>query len=264
MISIIFLIILAYLFFAFSSKTQKTGSGETVPATSSDQPSSKSTYNNQSSFPSSSTQNSTSSDATKKILPDDNTSYSVINNANNQEETQKSFDSFTSKKASDGAKPIKWTVFSDSNKNIIPLSSTAKNLGLNLKASLVPFLDSTDYEFFHCTLGNKDDYGLQMTIKYIPGYNGDEFDDAIKFMKDWESSILSDTYSILFPGIQFTSTQLQQTLAFKNGEYRYANVVLPDNTKKSINYGLVGNYLVLSSSPECLNKASLELIAPSK
>lgn len=253
---ILILVILTYILVVFSGKKNNQTSGNSGES-SSDQMTHTSTFSD-SSFPSDSGNASINTVKVPKNLPP-NVSNLQINDTNSQSEIKKAFDSFISQSSSE---KIRWTIFSDSEKNIVLLSTVAKNLGLNIKSSLLTLLDSTDYEFFKCS--SSKDFGVQLTVKNIPNYSGDEFDNSKKFMKDWEETILPDTSSIIFPNTQFNSEQLKQTLTFRDGKYRYASVTMPDKTVKSINYGLIGNYMVISSSPECLDIASAELISPSE
>ena len=207
-----------------------------------------------------STQNNNS--APKQSLPD-NVSYSFVHNINDSAEVQKVYDAFISKAKTPTAKPLEWTQFFNPDKSVIPLSKADGSIGLNVNKAIAPILDDYDYELFYCTSGNKKDYGIQLTIKYVPNYSGNVLTAAEKFMKEWENTMLADTHSTLFPGIQFTSAALQQKLTFRDGKYRYAIVTLPDESKKSINYTFIGDYIVITSSQECLDKTSPELVAPS-
>jgi hypothetical protein len=81
-------------------------------------------------------------------------------------------------------------------------------------------------------------------------------------MLQWEPFLLKDLHSILFPGVVFQDNLLNQKFIFKDGEYRYTDLILPGG-KSSINY-FVDDYprnkIIISTSQNCLKK-SLEYFA---
>jgi hypothetical protein len=99
-----------------------------------------------------------------------------------------------------------------------------------------------------------------MNVKLLPDYKGNLYKDEMSFMKNWESTMFQDTRTILFPDANFTPQELQQKTVFKNGKYRYASISLTDNTQGSINYSLVDDFVVISNSVACLDKASADLM----
>jgi hypothetical protein len=169
------------------------------------------------------------------------------------EDIQKAFTDFASKEQ---AGPLEWLKFSDSKKQPISLDEFANAVGIKIKPQLKILLDSGSYELFICNDGDMTNHGIVMNIRLIPDYQGNLYRDEVRFMRAWESSLFRDTSKIIFPNANFTQDQLKQPITFKDGDYRYANVVLPDNTAGTVNYNLVDDYVIISSSKDCLKKAS--------
>lgn len=198
-----------------------------------------------------------------KISLPDNASYSFINNANDQAEVRASVQKFMAEAGQPNAMPRKWTQFFNADKSVLPLSKMSSSAGMTIKKELFPIIDDYDYELFYCSEKDAADHGFHLTVKHVPGYPEDTLVAAGKMMKQWEGTILSDTHNILFPGVPFNEEELKKPLSFKDGKWRFADILLPGGKKSSINYGLVGNYIVITSSLDCMNKTSADLIAPS-
>lgn len=187
------------------------------------------------------------------VSPSTSQSTITVPAGTSDEDIQKAFANFASQES---AEPLRWSKFNDSKNQPISLDEFANAVGINLKPQLKMILDVNDYELFACNDGGMANHGVFMNIRLLPDYNGNLYQDEVKFMRLWENSLFQDTAKIIFPNFNFTRDQLQQSITFKDGAYRYADVILPDNTSGSINYNLVDDYVIISSSKDCLEKAS--------
>jgi hypothetical protein len=176
-----------------------------------------------------------------------------ISSSISNEEIQKKYNEFVSGKTGE---PLKTIEIKDSQNQPVPLGQFSQAVGVKIDFQVGSILDANNYELIACNNDGGMDYGIIMNIKLLPEYQGNLYQDEVKFMKNWESSLFPDTARILFPKINFTQDQLNQAVNFKDGVYRYADLILPDNTSGSISYHLVDDYVVISSSKNCLKKAS--------
>ena len=193
------------------------------------------------------------SEVSSSLIPSLNQGLITVPVRASDEDIQKAFSEFTSKKPT---KPLESSKITDSKNKPLSLDKFTQAVGVKLKPQLRGLLDTSDYELFVCNDAGKADYGIIITVRLLPDYGGNLYQDELKFMRAWESSLFKDTAKIIFPNFNFTEEQLGQTVIFEDGTCRYANVVLPDNTSGSINYDLVDDYVIISSSKDCLGKAS--------
>lgn len=185
----------------------------------------------------------------------------VIDNPKNTNSYKESYNNFT-KTGTDLSQNRQWSQFADNKNLLIALDQIENGLELSINKNLKPILDQYDYDLTKCSSSEKNDFGIQLTIKYIPGYPEEEISAARRFLREWEPSMLKDLHTVIFPNLNFSDELLNQSLNFGDGKYRFAEVSLPDGKKGSINYGIVGNYIVFTSSKDCLDKTSNDLITP--
>jgi hypothetical protein len=151
--------------------------------------------------------------------------------------------------------------FKKENNNIIPLADFEKATNTKIIKQLRDYLDSNDYNMYYCpTAGSRTDYAMYF------GYNigkvyGNLYPDTLTWMKGWEKSMLRDLHGALFPGVEFSGTELNRNLQFKLGKFRYAEIRLPDGKAGSINYRVSDNGVIVSSSQPCLEKM-IEIYEP--
>jgi hypothetical protein len=176
------------------------------------------------------------------------------------EEIQKKYNEFVSGKTNE---PLKTLEVKDSQNQAVPLGQFSQAVGAKIDSQIGGILDAADYELLACNSANSMDYGIIMNIKLLPDYQGNLYQDEVKFMKSWENSLFPDTARIIFPKISFTQDQLNQPVSFKDGTYRHASIVLPDKSNGSIQYSLVDDYVIISSSENCLKKASEQVYSTS-
>jgi len=178
----------------------------------------------------------------------------AVSNPTDKAVIWKAFNDFVSKNQSE---PFTRTVFQDANNKSVSLPNFASAVGLAINGNLNNLLDQTTFNLFSCpSAAGAKNIGLVVTLKFMPDYKGNLYQDETAFMKAWEKTLLPDTHNLLLPTISFTPEQLSQPLVFKDGKYRYADVVLPDGSESSINYQVVEDYIILSTSAECLSTAS--------
>lgn len=171
---------------------------------------------------------------------------------------QKRFSNFTSKKAT---RPLGWARIGGPNNAFIPLDKFAQATNLKINPKLKKLLKNNDYDVFSCASPSGTSFGFFVSLKLMPHYQGNLFKDEVRFMKEWEPTLLRDTAKVIFPNMNFTQEELRQPLIFSSGQHSSATIKLPGGMSGSINYTLVDDFIIISSSRECLNKASLELFA---
>lgn len=184
-----------------------------------------------------------------------------VGNIDNKAEIQKIFSKYTTEAVKND---IQETRFKDEGGKIIPLKKFSASIGFNVNSSIESIIDRNNYSVFSCAGKNgRKSFGLIFFVRtFEKNENVDYkrlYEDAENRMKKWERTMLHDLHSILFPQIQFSGNQLDQNLAFKDGKYRYAEITLPDGTKSSLNYALLGDPIVISASVECMDKATENL-----
>jgi hypothetical protein len=188
-----------------------------------------------------------------KMLPDEH-SLTVTDTTDNA--IQKSFDDFSAAKPTAA---LEWSKVSDLKNRSVPLYKFLHAAGASLDPQLNSLLDDNNYDLFTCNDAGKLSYGINLNLRLLPNYQGNLYQDEVKFMKNWEKSLFHDTAKILFPGVAFTDAQLRQPTIFKDGVYRSAGITLPDQTPSAVNYALVDDYVILSSSNDCLKRALAEV-----
>jgi len=241
-----------------ASSSQNSSSGKTSDNLPSSSGSSNSSFNANSSNSNNASTPASVEKVNSSAKPGNGDSVIKINNPNDPQEVKTVFDNFIQAKDS---KDLDWAAFTDNNGNIIPLDNFSEAVGLKVNESLKTLLKPDQFNVFSCS-GNNKNLGLLLNIQLLPDYKGNLYKDELKAMLDWEKTLLPDTHQVLFPGINFSPAQLSQTLVFRDGKYRYTEVALPDNSKGSINYTILDDFVVISNSPACLDKASVDLIGP--
>lgn len=154
--------------------------------------------------------------------------------------------------------------FKGKDNQVISLDDFTKATGLKINPDIKNLLKSDDYFLFYCFLPtNQKSFGIVFRLKLFESYRN-LYSDEARWMKEWEKTILRDTYKIIFPDINFSEVELSQEVKFKDGKYRFAEIVLPNGSRSSINYSIIGDYTVITSSKECLDKINdyLEPIEP--
>jgi len=182
-----------------------------------------------------------------------NTEY-FFSDSNKKEDINKTFGE--SLKKTDYPNNINWISYATKDNKQISLNEFSASLEIKIDSRLNNFLDSYNYDRIVCknSSGNLD-YGLVINNKLFRDYptlNQEE----INILRAWEPTMLKDLYKVLFPDTTFTDAELNQTLTFKNGTYRYTDITLPDNKKGSINYHTLVDSIVFTNSLECMNQAS--------
>lgn len=178
----------------------------------------------------------------------------TVSNPTDKAVVWKAFNAFASKSQSE---PFTRTIIQEANNKSVALPTFSAAVGLAINGNLNNLLDQTTFSLFSCpSAAGAKNIGLVVTLKFMPNYKGNLYQDEVGFMKAWEKTLLPDAHTLLFPGISFTPDQLNQPLVFKDGKYRYADVTLPDGSTSSVNYQVVEDYIILSTSAECLSTAS--------
>jgi hypothetical protein len=173
------------------------------------------------------------------------------------ENIQKNFSAFISQKPTES---LKWAKIYDSKNQPATLDKFLFATGMTVDMQLKQMLNN-NFDLFVC----KNNFGIILNMRLMPSYQGNLYQDETSFMKNWEKSILKDTAKVVFPNFKFTEEQLQQPVVFKDvsshGIYRYADIILPDKSTGMLAYTLVDDYVIISSSRDCLDNASEQVFS---
>lgn len=146
----------------------------------------------------------------------------------------------------------------DTRNKILPLNQFAAAMDIKINSTLNSFLDPYDYQLVRCA-DIPGSAGLMLNLGLFPN-KLHLYTDAQKMMRNWESTLLEDTYPVIFPNAGFTTKSASnQILVFKDGQYRYAQVKLPNGTIGSINYSLIFDSITITNSPQCLAEVSAKV-----
>ncbi len=144
--------------------------------------------------------------------------------------------------------------FKDVQGKKIPLVDFEKAAKISINDQLSKYLDSKDYDIYYCPAdGNKKDYAIYFGYNVSKAY-ANLYPDTLTWMKNWGKTMFSDLHTVLFPEINFSDNELNQSLKFKDGKFRYADIRLPEEKTGSINYYVSDNGVIISSSPSCVEK----------
>jgi hypothetical protein len=144
--------------------------------------------------------------------------------------------------------------FKDAQGNKIPLTDFGKATKISIIGQLRNYLDNKDYDMYYCPAnGNEKKYAIYFGYDVSKG-QGNLYSGTLTWMGNWEKTMLSDLHAVLFPEVNFSKEELDQKLEFKDGKFRYAEVLLPGGKISSINYHVSLNGVIISTSPSCLDK----------
>jgi len=195
----------------------------------------------------------------KQEMTQPDTNIEPVTDATDKSQIQNGYNKFSSSTP----ESFKWTDFVGPNRKSINLNDFSQAVGLKINPGLTNLLDTSKFDLFSCPASDGiKNFGIALNFKLLPDYKGDLYKDELSIMSRWEPTLFQDTKTIIFPNINFSPQQLTQKLIFTNGQYRYAEISLPDNKKSSINYEIIDDYVVIANSPDCLKKASDEILAP--
>lgn len=178
------------------------------------------------------------------------------NSQQNVQEVNTKIESVSSSSASQQAikEGVESIEFKDAHGNKIPLADFEKATKISIVGQLKNYLDSKDYDMFYCpAAGNEKNYAIYFGYNVSKAYTN-LYPDTIAWMKDWEKTMLSDLHPLLFLGVNFSDSDLNQNLQFKDGKYRYAEIRLPGGKMSSINYRVSDNGVIITASPSCMDK----------
>jgi hypothetical protein len=196
---------------------------------------------------------------TKTVNPDTISATSAQLQLKNEENIKASFQNSTKEnKPENYSSPVNIIEITDNITHEAPeLDVLSSSLKFHIPPSINQYLYQKSYLLFYCPDDSgKKDYGIGLNVRF-PGSNPDT---AIRaFMKDWENTMLIDLHNLLFPNITFSQDYLEKPLSFRDGSTRFAEVILPDGSKSSINYKISYQSIFISSALDCLIKGSDEL-----
>ena len=147
----------------------------------------------------------------------------------------------------------------DKDANLVPMDTFLNSIDANINPKVKDVAGKNYYGLFYCINEKKQkEYGVVLDLSDKDSARAkSNFSGAGDAMSAWEPFILKDLHGILFPANKLNETEIDQTLLFKDGKYRYAEVNL-SNGKSSINYNVVGdplNLIIIATSQDCIAKA---------
>jgi hypothetical protein len=196
--------------------------------------------------------------------PSPNEERTTVQSPSNATEIKKTLDEFSADvpKNKDGYVFLRLV---DKNQKPISLDDFSKAVGMNVNPEIRSLLNPMDFNIISCSDKNgKNALGIVLNVKLFRGsYKGNLYTDELAFMKNWEKSLLSDTKNVIFPGVNFSDAELKNT-EFKDGKYRYTDIILSDGSKQSINYTIVFDSIIIATSFDCIDKiaTSFEALEP--
>jgi hypothetical protein len=187
-----------------------------------------------------------------------------VDNIDNSTQIKNSYDSYASQDyekfkyyEADGISDV--FAPSDKDANLIPIETFLNSIDANINPKIKSIIEANYYGLFYCINEKKQkEYGIALDLNdKDPVKTKNNFDSAGDAMSVWELYLLKDMQNVLFPADKLNEAELNQSLFFKDGKYRYAEVNLP-NGKSSINYKVVGdslNLIIIATSQDCVKKA---------
>ncbi len=185
----------------------------------------------------------------------------IVKNGKDTAEINKAYQQYVGKNP---AMKSEWAAVMTDAGQVVALDDFAKSVNLNIYTQLKELLMSFRYNLLSCNIQGKISRGVVFRVKLLPGYSGNLSRDETAFLKSWEKTMLRDTRPVVFPNVAFGEEQLNQPLSFKKGKYNYAEVNLPNGEKGSLNYAPVGDYIVISDSPACMDEVINQLDTPAQ
>jgi len=184
----------------------------------------------------------------------------TISDPSSSLDIKNSFDNFLTATQNDktSKNDTQWLVITDKKGSPVSLGAFSTSIGFKINPGISNLLNTNNYNIIYCSDGNKKDYGLVVNVRLFPN-NPNIYQDMQRLMKDWEKTLFQDTHSVVFPDITFSQSDLDQKIEFKKGTYRYADILLPDKKQSSINYNIVFDSIIITSTLDCLKKASLNV-----
>jgi hypothetical protein len=154
---------------------------------------------------------------------------------------------------------VNWESYATKSGKQITLNDFTNAIGIKIEPKLNTLLDQYNYDRIICKNSSGGfDYGFVLNNKIFnnqPTLKQDE----TKILKAWEQTMFKDLYNVLYPDTLISEKDLNQTLTFKNGKYRYAEITLSDDKILTLNYNILVDSIVFANSLECLDKASAEI-----
>ncbi len=141
---------------------------------------------------------------------------------------------------------------------VVGLEMFSQAMEIKINRNIKNILNQNDFALVKCQSENgRNMQGIILNVKLFKSFPN-LYEREKEWMREWERTILGDLHQILFPGIVFGESYLNKPLQFRDGKYRYAEVELPDGTRSSINYNIVFDSIIITTSLPCLEKISVD------
>lgn len=147
-----------------------------------------------------------------------------------------------------------WT-FDNEKGERIPFSKFSEVSGLTVSSDFQKIIDEKNYNLFFCTSKNREkDMGVLFNAKIVKDY----YEDSVKFMKEWEKTLITNSQKIIFSNVDIPNDVLQgQNVKFINNFYgKYAKFVSLDGMQRVIFYKVLDDSIYITSSLECAQQVS--------
>ncbi|MFA5777691.1 MAG: hypothetical protein WC906_04595 [Parcubacteria group bacterium] len=194
--------------------------------------------------------------AVSNNIENSSNNFYYVQDLKNSEEIKKAFNEYTNNKSSLAQnKQLSWNRIANKEKEEVSLDDLSVAVGFKINDKISTLFNKNEYDLIICSPENSSQsYGIVLEVDLFNNYP-DLYQDEVNFMKTWEGSMLSDLHEVLFPGVNFSQSELDKKLEFKDGRYRYAEV----KAGGSMYYEIIDDYIIISSSALCVDKTSLEI-----
>ncbi|MES2749000.1 MAG: hypothetical protein V4606_01230 [Patescibacteria group bacterium] len=161
-----------------------------------------------------------------------------------------------------------WSAFAGNEGNI-SIETFATVLNGKINSNISSLIDVNDWKLYKCaTASQNSNVVMSLRFKLQFNYQGDLYADQMKYLKEWEKSLVADVAPIIFPKESSKGTIIQQAdfTTMTDIDYitvRRANVLFSDGSQGFMHYIFVGDELLFSGDVNCLLEAQ-ELLFDTK
>jgi len=157
--------------------------------------------------------------------------------------------------------PISWST--PELKQTDSLDQFIQKTGIFINPKLHPMLTQHDYNIFRCNKNGNPTYGIYFSIAGSLDYPGNIYLDTKRYLAEWSPWITQDLWPILFPDISIDSLDktIHQNknytyLSTHDIEYNSITVIFLNNSKETVYYGILPEFILVTRDMDCLKDAS--------
>lgn len=149
----------------------------------------------------------------------------------------------------------------------VSFAQFSQALPLSLPKDIQELIDPNDYSLFRCNTKEGSSYGMQIIIAQgLPNYLGDPYLDMKKYLQEHNKEYIDILWNVLYPEKQKMPVSISKQyedayLYLPLSDITYNRAVFESITKEklSLYYGLIENYILFTTSEDCLKKVSVQL-----